>query len=178
MPPLRRRSSRGAGEMSSHKEAGRRPTSPVQSSDREQEQDEDDSHDQQALLHKSEDPSRTRPPSRMLDVLITLAYCVVYLLVGPALILVNKKIMRDVGFGYPMMVSGIGQLSSAICSAIAIKVLKVQPLTCVAQVTWPFYLRNMMVVGGATAASLCFGNAGYLYLTVSFVQILKVVAST
>jgi len=27
-------------------------------------------------------------------------------------------------------------------------------------VTWPFYLRNMMVVGGATAASLCFGNAG------------------
>ena len=41
------------------------------------------------------------------------------------------------------------------------------------QVTWPFYLRNMMVVGGATAASLCFGNAGYLYLTVSFVQILK-----
>ena len=163
--------------MSSHKEAGRRPTSPVQTSDREQEQDEDDSHDQQALLHKSEDPSRTRPPSRMLDVLITLAYCVVYLLVGPALILVNKKIMRDVGFGYPMMVSGIGQLSSAICSAIAIKVLKVQPLTCVAQVTWPFYLRNMMVVGGATAASLCFGNAGYLYLTVSFVQILKVVAS-
>ena len=114
----------------------------------------------------------------MLDVLITLTYCVVYLLVGPALILVNKKIMRDVGFGYPMMVSGIGQLSSAICSAIAIKVLKVQPLTCVAQVTWPFYLRNMMVVGGATAASLCFGNAGYLYLTVSFVQILKVVAST
>ena len=113
----------------------------------------------------------------MLDVLITLAYCVIYLLVGPALILVNKKIMRDVGFGYPMMVSGIGQLSSAICSAIAIKVLKVQPLTCVAQVTWPFYLRNMMVVGGATAASLCFGNAGYLYLTVSFVQILKVVAS-
>ena len=163
--------------MSSHKEAGRRPASPVQSSDREQEQDEDDSHDQQALLHKSEDPSRTRPPSRMLDVLITLTYCVIYLLVGPALILVNKKIMRDVGFGYPMMVSGIGQLSSAICSAIAIKVLKVQPLTCVAQVTWPFYLRNMMVVGGATAASLCFGNAGYLYLTVSFVQILKVVAS-
>jgi hypothetical protein len=174
VPPPRRRGARGAEEMSSHKEAGRRPASP---SDREQEQDEDDSHDQQALLHKSEDPSRTRPPSRMLDVLITLTYCVVYLLVGPALILVNKKIMKDVGFAYPMMVSGFGQLSSAICSAIAIKVLKVQPLTCVAQVTWPFYLRNMMVVGGATAASLCFGNAGYLYLTVSFVQILKVVAS-
>lgn len=32
----------------------------------------------------------------------------------------------------------------------------------------------MGMVGAATAASLCFGNAGYLYLTVSFVQILKV----
>ena len=28
---------------------------------------------------------------------------------------------QDVGFAYPMMVSGIGQLSSAICSALAIK---------------------------------------------------------
>ena len=81
--------------------------------------------------------------------------------------------MKDVGFGYPMMVSGLGQLSSAVCSFIFIRVFKLTTLTCRAQVTWPFYLRNMMVVGGATAASLCFGNAGYLFLTVSFVQILK-----
>mmetsp|Transcript_10797 Transcript_10797/g.32191 ORF Transcript_10797/g.32191 Transcript_10797/m.32191 type:complete len:251 (+) Transcript_10797:1-753(+) len=31
----------------------------------------------------------------------------------------------------------------------------------------------MVVVGAAFASSLCFGNAGYMYLTVSFVQILK-----
>ena len=142
--------------MSAHKEAGRRPASPAQTSDR----DEDDSHDQQALLHKNEDPSRAKQPSRMLDMLVTLTYCLVYLLVGPALILVNKKIMKvcscmlspelpltsargvqllppslrlslrpptratqDVGFAYPMMVSGLGQLSSAICSALAIKVI-------------------------------------------------------
>ena len=39
--------------------------------------------------------------------------------------------------------------------------------------TRSFYLKNLMVVGAATAASLCFGNAGYIYLTVAFVQILK-----
>jgi len=145
------------------------------SSEPDRDQDhEDDSHDQQALLHKSsDDSSRAKQPSMTLDMLVTVTYCLVYLLVGPALILVNKKIMKDVGFSYPMMVSGFGQLSSAICSALAINVFRVQSLTCVAQVTWPFYLRNMMVVGGATAASLCFGNAGYLFLTVSFVQILK-----
>ena len=101
------------------------------------------------------------------------AACTLYLLVGPALILTNKQIMRDVGFHFPMMVSGIGQASSAICSLVAIRVLGIQPLANAHLVSWHFYLRNMMVVGAATAASLCFGNAGYLFLTVSFVQILK-----
>ena len=110
------------------------------------------------------------PPSRLL----TATYVAVYLMVGPALILVNKHLLKDVGFGFPMMVSGIGQASSALGSFLALRVLRLQPLTCAKHVTWPFYLRNMVVVGGATAASLCFGNAGYLYLTVSFVQILKV----
>ena len=79
-------------EMSAHNEAGRRPASPAPPPHTEQ--DEDDSHDQQALLHKSEDPSRAKQPSRTLDMLVTLTYCLVYLLVGPALILVNKKIMK------------------------------------------------------------------------------------
>lgn len=112
------------------------------------------------------------PPSRLL----TATYVAVYLMVGPALILVNKHLLKDVGFGFPMMVSGIGQASSALGSFLALRVLRLQPLTCAKHVTWPFYLRNMVVVGGATAASLCFGNAGYLYLTVSFVQILKVLS--
>ena len=80
---------------------------------------------------------------------MTVAYCVVYLLVGPALILTNKQIMRDVGFHFPMMVSGIGQASSAICSLVAIRVLGIQPLANAHLVSWHFYLRNMMVVGAA-----------------------------
>jgi len=105
--------------------------------------------------------------------LLTLVYCLLYLLVGPWLIIVNKTIMRDLGFNYPMMVSGLGQASSALGSLVAIRLLRVQELEGQEQVTWPFYMRNMAVVGAATAASLSFGNAGYLFLTVSFVQILK-----
>ena len=72
-----------------------------------------------------------------------------------------------------MLVSGLGQASSAVGSLVAIRVFRVQALECQEQVTWPFYMKNMAVVGAATAASLSFGNAGYLFLTVSFVQILK-----
>ena len=114
-----------------------------------------------------------RPRVSVIEPLLTLAYCMAYLLVGPALILTNKQILKDVGFAYPMVVSGIGQFSSAVGAFVVIRVLKLQPLTQVHQVKWSFYVRNMGVVGAATAASLCFGNAGYLYLTVSFVQILK-----
>jgi len=138
----------------------------------------DESVSTTALLIKSPaDRTEAKAPvalhSSSLQLVQTLLYCLLYLLVGPALILVNKSILKDVGFHFPMMVSGIGQLSSAVGATIIIRVLKLQSLTCSHLVTWSFYLRNMMLVGAATAASLCFGNAGYLFLTVSFVQILK-----
>ncbi|KAL1528360.1 hypothetical protein AB1Y20_009713 [Prymnesium parvum] len=129
--------------------------------------DEDQATDQSDLAEE-----RRQKPS-IVEPLLTVVYCVAYLLVGPALILTNKQILKDIGFGYPMMVSGIGQASSAIGAAVVIRVLRLQPLTQAHQVRWSFFVRNMGVVGAATAASLCFGNAGYLYLTVSFVQILK-----
>ncbi|KAH8088664.1 hypothetical protein JL720_6614 [Aureococcus anophagefferens] len=96
------------------------------------------------------------------------------MVVGPALILVNKQLMTSYGFPYPMLISGIGQVSSAIGSFFVVKVFKWQPLSDQARsISWDFYRKNMVVVGAAFAASLCFGNAGYIYLTVSFVQILK-----
>lgn len=109
----------------------------------------------------------------LFSTLLTVAYVALYMVVGPWLILTNKYIMRDLGFNHPMLVSGIGQAASALGAFVSIRVLQTQPLECDHLVTWSFYLKNMAVVGAATAASLSFGNAGYLYLTVSFVQILK-----
>ena len=105
---------------------------------------------------------------------VTLVYCFIYLLVGPSLIVVNKTLLKDAGFGYPMLVSGLGQASSAIGAWVSIRVLELESLEKNNHIiTFQFYSRNMMAVGGATAASLCLGNAGYMFLTVSFVQILK-----
>ena len=103
---------------------------------------------------------------------LTALYVVAYLLVGPSLILVNKRLLKEAGFPYPMMVSGLGQASSALGAFVCIRLVGVQTLQHTT-FSWQFYIKNMMVVGAATAASLCFGNAGYIYLTVSFVQILK-----
>ena len=73
---------------------------------------DDDEND--ALIERSggdASPGGEKPggPSALYEGAVTVAYCVVYLLVGPALILTNKQIMRDVGFHFPMLVSGIGR---------------------------------------------------------------------
>lgn len=41
-------------------------------------------------------------------------------------------------------------------------------------VTWHFYFTKIMPIGLFMAATLHFGNLVYLYLTVSFIQMLKV----
>ena len=119
-------------------------------------------------------PTGAMDPRRLVRWLDVGACILLYMTVGPALILVNKQILTTYGFGYPMLVSGLGQASSAIGATFVVKIMKWQPLSDQAQkMTWSFYRRNMVVVGAAFAASLCFGNAGYMYLTVSFVQMLK-----
>merc|ERR1711865_564227 len=56
--------------------------------------------------HKDDDTAKAAK-----DGLITLCYCFLFLLIGPSLILLNKHILNDLGFKFPMMVSGLGQTS-------------------------------------------------------------------
>jgi len=58
---------------------------------------------------------------RLIDVLSCVA---LYMTVGPCLILVNKAILDTYGFPYPMLVSGLGQASSAVGATIVVKVLE------------------------------------------------------
>lgn len=103
--------------------------------------------------------------------------CALYLSIGPSLIIVNRTILRDRKFGYPMAVSGMGLLFSAAVSMVLIH------CGCVrrehqAQITLGFCMRNLLPIGGALAATLASGNAVYLYLPVGFIQMLKAFTPT
>ncbi|KAH8055218.1 hypothetical protein JL720_14327 [Aureococcus anophagefferens] len=92
---------------------------------------------------------------RLLGALDVLGCVALYMVVGPALILVNKQLMTSYGFPYPMLISGIGQVSSAIGSFFVVKVFKWQPLSDQARsISWDFYRKNMVVVGAAFAAGV------------------------
>lgn len=102
---------------------------------------------------------------------ITLAVCTAYMLVGPLLIMSNKYLLTTQGFPYPMMLTATHQLSSALCSAVLTRVLRIMPLEH--DVTWAMWRQNIVGVGVTTTAALCTGTSSYLYLTVAFIEILK-----
>ena len=45
-----------------------------------------------------------------------ISICCLFMTVGPMLILLNKYIMHDVGFPYPIFLSGLGVVASGLCA--------------------------------------------------------------
>jgi len=102
------------------------------------------------------------------ELLITLFYSLLYLIASPTAILVNKILMKDYGFGYPVMVSAFGQGMTTLCSFLLVhcgyETLDKGP-------TVP--RSSLVLLGGASALALVLGQYPYLYLTVAFIQMLK-----
>ena len=103
---------------------------------------------------------------------VTTLYCAVYLLIGPTLIVVNRRILKELHFNYPMTLSGLGLLfTSVVCvSVVGLGWVKLEHRE---RVTLPFACSNLMPVGAAMASTLSFGNAVYLHLPVGYIQMLK-----
>jgi len=103
---------------------------------------------------------------------VTALYCAVYLLIGPTLIVVNRRILKELHFNYPMTLSGLGLLfTSVVCvSVVSLGWVKLEHRE---RVTLPFACSNLMPVGAAMASTLSFGNAVYLHLPVGYIQMLK-----
>lgn len=102
------------------------------------------------------------------DMVLTLLYAVLYLIASPTAILVNKLLMKDYGFGYPVMVSAFGQLMTAICAFLCVRFGGVS-----IEAGKRVPTMNMVLLGGASALALTLGQYPYLFLTVAFIQMLK-----
>lgn len=102
----------------------------------------------------------------------TIGLCSVYMFAGPVLILLNKFILSNLHFPYPMFLSALGVIFSAIVARVVV-MLGFVKLQRKEQVSGLHYLRRVMPVGFFHAATLSFGNLVYLYLNVGFIQMLK-----
>ena len=105
---------------------------------------------------------------RYTEVLLTLVYTVLYMIASPVAIMCNKVLMKDYGFGYPVMVSALGQTTTAVCAYLVVRCTGMS-VENGRKVSW----RNLMLLGAASALALVLGQYPYLYLTVAFIQMLK-----
>jgi len=90
-----------------------------------------------------------------------------------SLILLNKQILSGLDFHYPFFLSGLGVAVSALGSLAACRAIRIVPAPPRPSITPAFWMRSMVPVGLFHALTLCLGNTVYLYLAVSFIQMLK-----
>ncbi|KAL1526538.1 hypothetical protein AB1Y20_015247 [Prymnesium parvum] len=131
--------------------------------------------DEQVLLtpsHERQDAAREAAWQQLVSGAVTVLVCVAYTLVGPMLIMLNKIILTQSSFPYPILLTCFHQVASAVFAAILIRIMHVIPLQH-GDMEWSFWRQHVLVVGFATTAALCTGNSAYMYLTVAFIEILK-----
>ena len=111
--------------------------------------------------------------ARRRGTLAAVVACVLYMLTGPALIVTNRHIMKEFDFAFPSALSSLGQLSSALVAWTLVHVTKTIKLEHRHRITWRFYCMRILPVGLFTAITFRCGNAVYLHLSVSLIQMLK-----
>lgn len=100
---------------------------------------------------------------------ITLGVCLLCMFCGPAAIFTNSHVMRRLKFEYPLLITAIG-LGTSACAMHCLALFgycSPQPLR--PEVYW----REVVPVGALSACTFVLGNASYLYLPVSLIQVLK-----
>ncbi|PNH09282.1 putative sugar phosphate/phosphate translocator [Tetrabaena socialis] len=110
-----------------------------------------------------------RPPRAASRLLVGVLSTVLWMLCSSALIILNKSLYRR-GFRYPSTVTGAGQLFSAL-SGLLLAAVGAQPLRPLPPAR--VWARTLLPITAASAATMYFGNMAYLYLSVSFIQIIK-----
>jgi len=107
---------------------------------------------------------------KMVYVLKVLASVALFCTSGPCLIMLNKKLLKEKHFKFPMILSGIGLFSSTVVTQL----LRMSGWLILEQpVTRRLYIKCIFPIGLFMALTLNFGNRLYLYLSVSLIQMLK-----
>ena len=126
------------------------------------------------------------------ELLLTAAYTALYFVASPTAILTNKILMKDVGFGYPILVSAVGQCVTSVCACrraprrrrLRLRRRRAAPLPPDADGEGGASGRprvdawSLALLSGSSALALVLGQFPYFYLTVAFIQMLKAFSPT
>ena len=101
----------------------------------------------------------------------SLFWCGAFFFLGPILILVNNHVLNQVHYKYPILFSSLGLWGTAVVSQLSQRLgfTHIEKRTDLPS----FMIKKVIPIGILSAATIGAGNSVYLYLSVSFTQMLK-----
>ncbi|KAG2559927.1 hypothetical protein PVAP13_8KG012451 [Panicum virgatum] len=115
------------------------------------------------------------PPSVLRSVLMSYAYVGIWISLSFSVIVYNKYILDPKMYGWPFPIS-LTMIHMAFCATLAallVRVLRVVDVPASPPMTPRLYAASVVPIGALYALSLWFSNSAYIYLSVSFIQMLK-----
>ncbi|XP_052169221.1 probable sugar phosphate/phosphate translocator At4g32390 [Oryza glaberrima] len=114
-------------------------------------------------------------PSVLKSLLLSYAYVSVWITFSFSVIMYNKYILDPTMYNWPFPIS-ITMVHMVFCASLTVVLIRV--LRVVAEPTSPpmtpsLYAASVVPIGVLYALSLWFSNSAYIYLSVSFIQMLK-----
>lgn len=106
------------------------------------------------------------------NVLLSYAYVSVWIFLSFTVIVYNKYILDRKMYNWPFPIS-LTMIHMAFCSSLAYLLVRVLKVVEPVSMTREVYLKSVVPIGALYALSLWFSNSAYIYLSVSFIQMLK-----
>eukprot|EP00976_Prorocentrum_cordatum_P106685 1194503-Prorocentrum_minimum.AAC.1 len=109
-------------------------------------------------------------PELMREAVVAYSCVLLWIALSAGVILFNKYILSEYGFPYPVALTLIHM---GFCSIVAILVVRVFEWIPSNNMDSDVYFRAVVPIGALYAVTLWLGNTAYLYISVSFIQMLK-----
>lgn len=105
-------------------------------------------------------------------VLLSYTYVAIWIFLSFTVIVFNKYILDKKMYNWPFPIS-LTMIHMAFCSALAILLVRVIKLVEPIGMSKEVYLSSIVPIGALYSMSLWFSNSAYIFLSVSFIQMLK-----
>ncbi|XP_075489770.1 putative sugar phosphate/phosphate translocator At2g25520 [Primulina tabacum] len=105
-------------------------------------------------------------------IVLSYTYVAIWIFLSFTVIVYNKYILDRKMYNWPYPIS-LAMIHMAFCSSLAYLLVRVFKAVDPVTMSWDLYLRSVVPIGLLYSLSLWLSNSAYIYLSVSFIQMLK-----
>ncbi|GMH27318.1 hypothetical protein Nepgr_029161 [Nepenthes gracilis] len=105
-------------------------------------------------------------------IILSYTYVAIWIFLSFTVIVYNKYILDRKLYNWPFPIS-LTMIHMSFCSAMAVLLIKVFRLVDPVPISREVYLSGVVPIGALYSLSLWFSNSAYIFLSVSFIQMLK-----